>query len=488
MFLKKIAILSFVVILFSSCGMFMRTPGRLAEKALLLETENNIDIAESYSNAFRFSDFSEKNLHKLNDTELDYLWNVVSNIKNPNRTEWLENIFKEKENRFHVTGKNINMIKDCISWLADIYVSSGLWDKAYSLQAEYPYLELQINPKRLIYGTDSGKLGWRVLEYSEDENSANVKYSGLDKGSQIVMYMSNGCSYAEMALAAISKTEELKKIFSSSATVMLETFDNDYAKEIKAATGVKNIYYKYSDKEINSIASEGSPKFLFLHHGKTVFEIDGVSKENTADVLLKEFHEGIEILEKESKDVVVSKVNFAMPSDISLTKASDFSRPKSPFALAYSEYFYEPWDMYVLDFINGVIIANNCVRYQSYRAMCWNKSEEDCDNVRNKFRFCVPEKNNSAKPFSIRNLLKGVSPKHKIEFARSIITKDGHIISAYLGGIEKDLGKAKAKEIAAKLAGQEPQFGTVCEISENQDTGAKTISPVSKKGYFCLAE
>ena len=78
-------------------------------------------------------------------------------------------------------------------------------------------------------------------------------------------------------------------------------------------------------------------------------------------------------------------------------------------------------------------------------------------------------------------LLKGVSPSHKIEFARSIITKDGHIISAYLGGIEKDLGKAKAKEIASKLAGQEPQFGTVCEISENAETGEKTIKAASKK-------
>ncbi len=121
-------------------------------------------------------------------------------------------------------------------------------------------------------------------------------------------------------------------------------------------------------------------------------------------------------------------------------------------------------------------------------SVCLGKTNDECSEIRKFIRFCVPDKEHFPKKLSLYLLLKGVSPSHKIEFARSIITKDGHIISAYLGGIEKDLGKAKAKEIASKLAGQEPQFGTVCEISENAETGEKTIKAASKKGYFCLAE
>ena len=197
---------------------------------------------------------------------------------------------------------------------------------------------------------------------------------------------------------------------------------------------------------------------------------------------------GLRHWKKPQKDAIISMDNYFIKDDSSLAHMAYSSKPKSPFALNYESLFKEPGDMYVLNFINGVIVVKGCIHYQSYRAMCWNKSKEDCDNIKKSIRFCVPDKNNSLKPFSIRKLLKGVSPKHKIEFARSIITKDGHIISAYLGGIEKDLGKAKANEIAKKLAGQEPQYDMACEITENAKTGTKTINAVIKKGYFCLAE
>lgn len=472
-------------VFFTSCVFTSRNAGQIASRALLAEAENLEEISETYSDAFKNDDFSEKKISKLTDEELDYAWTVVASIKKEYTIPWLENIFKEIEKRLNPA--NINIFQDKVSWFVSIYTQFGMWEKAYSLQAKYKQFGIKISPEKLIYGTDAGIEGWRVLTYSQEEKTAEVKYSGLNRGDHLVLFISEGCGFSKMAIESIVKNDKLKKIIAEYGTVITDSFNYQWAEELKRNLKIDRIYSSYSEKEIKGIAGKGSPHMLFLHNGSIVFETGGVDPENTAEILLKDFNEGLEALINAKNNNEVTEDRFINGNIIFESRESK-DKNTTPLFVDYADYLSKPWDMYVLGYIDTVVVLKGCLRFQSFLAMCWNKSEEDCDNIRNKFRFCVPDKNNSAKPFSIRKLLKGVLPAHKIEFARSIITKDGHIISAYMGGIKKDLGEKKAKEIAQKLAGQSPQFDTACEITENAGTGTKTINAVSKKGYFCLAE
>lgn len=86
--------------------------------------------------------------------------------------------------------------------------------------------------------------------------------------------------------------------------------------------------------------------------------------------------------------------------------------------------------------------------------------------------------------FTMAVLLEGISPERKTEFARSIITKNGHIISAYIGGLEQETGTVKVRQTAFSIAGRKPLYDTVCRISDNAD---KTV-PIAEKGYFCVPD
>ena len=297
------------------------------------------------------------------------------------------------------------------------------------------------------------------------------------------MSISWNCSFADVAIEAIMTTPELKKIFLEFGSIIGTEFDIKAQQTWKNQLNLDKIYCRFSKEEIKQIATESSPHFFFLKDGKVFYEFSGVFTDEPAIGLLSRFHKGMEAVSSETENIKPAEKNDNAKKTHS---KKTLEKRVSPFFLNYSYFLNRAWDMHTLLFINRINIVNGCVRTTSISALAQNIPPNEFEQNLDDLLFC-PKKDSKIN-YSVAKILQGVSPAHKIEFARSIITKDGHIISAYIEGIEKDLGKAKAKKIAAKLAGQEPQFDTVCEISENQDTGAKTISPVSKKGYFCVID
>ncbi|MBO4556182.1 MAG: hypothetical protein J5706_05420, partial [Elusimicrobiales bacterium] len=419
---------------------------------------------------------------KYSDEQIDYLLDIVNTFKNPNALHWYESLFYEKERRI----KNDVIKKTSIDWYAlilnDLYIDNSMVEKAYAFQAEYPYIDFPKLPDRLVYSKKMGKKGWRVFDLSKDGREATVVSSGFDKGKHIVMSISWDCSFADAAIEAIMTTPKLKKIFLEFGSIVGTKFDIKSQKIWKNQLNMDRIYCRFSKGEIPQIATDLSPHFFFLKDGKVIYEFSSVFSDEPSMGLLSRFDKGMKLISEETDN---NKIFYKNRKENAFSKSTSENR-LSPFFVIYKNLLDRAWDMHTLLFINRVNIVNGCIRTTSISALAQNVPTSEFERNLDNILFC--QKNNDKHLFSLAKTLEGVSVPHKIEFARSIITKDGHIISAYLGGIEKDLGKAKAKEIAAKLAGHEPQFDTVCEIAENKDTGAKTLSPVSKKGYFCVID
>lgn len=497
-----------VLILLYACSAFNRperNAGQIAAAALIEDSETEAEVFfrrtapsggykefyERYADTFRDEDFSPEKLSKYTDEELFYLDSAISKLKSVNSIFWLENLFHELEKRSAEKPEYLHKLDSWASWIHLRFMSKGMWDKAYSFKADYPDFDYHSMPERISYGSGMGKKGWRVLEMSADGKTAEVKYSGLDKGKDIVMLVSEGCHYSLDAIKAIETYAELKNAVSKYGTVIADNASYAWQKELGKKLGVKKVYMTYSEDEINSISAEGYPEILFLYNGKNVHRISGVDTRKPDLGFTKEFQEGLAALEKAEKEdkANADKIRKVISADVKKEsqETSPIAELKSPVILNYSGLLKKSLDINVFDFVNNMAVHSGCL-ISARAAFCSFISTAECKTIHKQFDYCISDKEHFPKNLSMYLLLKGVSPKHKIEFARSIITKDGHIISAYLGGIEKDLGKAKAKEIASRLAGQEPQFDTVCEIAENAETGEKTIKAASKKGYFCLAE
>lgn len=476
----KKAVLLLAVMLLTSC--LLSSPGRIVQQAALEIGEYNIKDYAIYESKFSDASFSDKQLKKYSDEQIDYLLDIVNAFKNSNAIYWYEKLFYEKERRI----KNRKATNTSLDWYAlilnTLYLDNSMAEKAYSFQAAYPYISFPELPEKIIYSKKMGKPGWRVFDLSADGKNATVVSSGFDKGKHIVMSVSWNCSFADAAIEAIMTTKELKKLFLEFGSIVGTEFDVKSQYVWKKQLNMDRIYCRFSKGEIKQIDVDSSPHFFFLKDGQVLYDFSGVFTDEPALGLVSRFHKGMSAISKESCETLDKEKGIESKS---LSKKTIGTR-LSPFFLKYNDFLSNAWDMHILLLINRVNIVNGCVRTTSVSALAQNTPSGEFEQHLDDILFC-PKKDDK-KNLSIAKTLKGVSPAHKIEFARSIITKDGHIISAYMGGIKKDLGEKKAKEIAQKLAGQSPQFDTACEITENAGTGTKTINAVSKKGYFCLAE
>ena len=478
--------LSLIFPFLCSCSLFSYNAGKIAYKFNLDYAENRIDNASIYENKFKDSDFIKDNLKKYSDEQIDYLLDTLSFFSSDKSLEWTEKVLAEKSLR----EKQSNTPRP-YEWYAENlqrdYLRKGKLEKAFELQAKYPELSLSKLPERVITEKSAGNVGWRIYDIAEDGSTVILKDSQLAKGKHIVMYVSWGCEFADMAIEAIMTNPELRQAFIEKGVVIGNYLDIKEHQAWKKELGLKNVYSKYSADEIAPLASKDSPTFLFMSDGKVKYEFDSVFPNEESMGLLTRFRNGLKALSEDDKDSELKTQEISKQAQSAPIKRD---KRKSPFFVEYSDYLRLAMDFKVLQFLNKIIISSNCVYSTSLAAIAETNKIADLGRVNNDIEFCPGKtgKPDKTKTFKMFDILKDVSSAHKIEFARSIITKDGHIISAYIEGIEKDLGKAKAKKIAAKLAGQEPQYGTVCEISENAETGEKTIKAASKKGYFCLAE
>ncbi|MBO4556832.1 MAG: hypothetical protein J5706_08735, partial [Elusimicrobiales bacterium] len=375
--------------------------------------------------------------------------------------------------------------------LQNDYISKGMIENAFALQNKYHNIALPELPDKIIIEKSSGNIGWRVYDIEDKGKTVILKNSIFDKGSHIIMSVSWGCEFAEMAMEVIITNPWLKDVFMRYGSILGKSLNIKSQWDWKQQLGINKVYSRYKDNEIKSLQTLDSPHFFFMQDGEVVYDFSGVFQDEENLGLTKRFKEGLNLLEEAANSGKNQVLNLPNISKENSDVEKKNIKRKSPFFVAYCDFFNKARDWQVLKFLNKMfVLPNNCVAPASVAGIGQNHTTKEMGKIISDIRFCKKNKKeqNLEEAISMFKLLKNVSPSHKVEFAQSIITKDGHIISAYIEGIEKDLGKAKAKKIAAKLAGQEPQFDTVCEISENAETGEKTIKTASKKGYFCLAE
>lgn len=469
------------VFFLSSCISLRHNLGRTASKFCFEAAENKIDdkIKNTYKSKILPADFTDERMRGYTDQELDGILDMLGHFKELNYIVWREKTLTEKSRR--MLDNNSRTTPD---WYANniqkAYLSKGLIEQAYILQNKYHTSELSELPEQVIIEKSSGKQGWRIFDISDDGKAAIIKDSRLWTGKHIVLSVSWGCEFADAAIETILQNKELKSLFLEFGTILGTTFNLKEQVSWKKQTGMKRVYTRYSDNEIKVLSKLDSPGFYFIQDGAVKHEFDGVFLDEENLGLSKRIKEGIKKFENDNKiDKTDDKINIESTETTNLRN--------SPFILTYSDFLYKARDWQVLQMINNTILVKGCIISESVSGIAENNSKKEKNKILNDMDFCIKKTEDTSENTRLYNLLKDVRPGHKIEFARSIVTRDGHIISAYAGGIQKDLGRKKAMEIAERLTGTKPEYNTACAVSTDGN-GRKTIKPVPRRGWFCAVE
>ena len=500
-FAKKHCIL-IVFAAFALCSCNANKSAQISER-FAFDSAQNVDFSSrekfaDYAKNLENGDFTKGNLHKCSERDIDYMLDMLSYAKKPEHLELFEKTLEEKASRL----PDIDRISWYLHILQKSYMDAGLPQKAYALREKYSKAHSISLPEKLE-DLSGGRKGWLAYAIKDGGNTLAIVDTGLDKGEHIVVTGYWGIG-AFGSFGEISQSVWLRRVFFELGTIVADGFSRQWQQLLLEVFPMERIYSRFSHDDMAVLDRPESPTFYFLKDGNIVYSFTGIKKGDETGYLGQHFRKGLVALYGENGADRFSGIEkkplpqLKMPEekDIPQEEFERLAHPKAPFYLDYGKVLEraQPWQ--ALKFINRAEIYKGCLAAGNFSGIAQQYSPEDYDRIAREMDFCKPllgYQAGSRENAKMADLLQGVSPESRIEFARSIITKDGHIISAYLGGIEKDLGKAKAKEIAAEiaktLAGDNIQYGFSCEIEESPGGDSpKQLARTEKEGHFCTAE
>ena len=497
-FTKNNSFLMFFMFFVAFYGCSVQKNEQIAEK-FAFDSANDPEFSSrekfpEYAAKLKKNGFSRQALHRYSESGIDYMLDLLAYSKNPEHLDFYEKTLEEKSLRLSE--------KSSVSWhlrnIQKAYMNAGMPQKAYDLREKYKK-EYSISLPEKIEDLSGGKKGWRAYSLKDGGKTLAIIDTGLDKGEHIVAtgYWGDG---AFNSVADISESVWLRRVFFALGTVVADGFSRQWQQLWLETFPIDRIYSKFSYDEMPIFDRPESPAFYFLKDGKIVYSFAGIEKGNETSYMGSHFREGLKALYGEAGAERFSGIEksplpqLKMPEERAIPQ-EEFEKtayPETPFYLDYGKILEmsQPWQ--TLKFINRAEIYKGCLAAGNYSGIAQHYLPEKYQRTAIEMDFCKPllgYQKGSRENAKMADILQGVSPEHRIEFAKSIITKDGHIISAYIGGIEQDLGKEKAAGIAKTLAGDNVQYGVSCEIEETPGGDSpKQLTRTEKEGHFCFAE
>jgi len=455
--------------------------------------KNNRDFSSEknfaeYAANLKKRDFTKRRLHKYPDKDIDYMLDMLSYAKKAEHLALFEKTLEEKTARL--------ADKASISWYLRIlqkrYMNAGMPQKAYELREKYKDVYSIPLPEK-YEDQSGGKKGWRAYALKNRGKILAITDTGLERGEHIVVTGYWGSALD--SLWEISQSVWLRRVFWELGTVVADGFSMQWQQAWLDSFPIDRIYSVFSYEDMTALDKAESPAFYFLKDGKTVYSFTGIKKGIETSYMGLHFRHGLKALygkdgaERFSgiEKKPVPQLRMPEERDIPQKEFELLSYPKAPYYLDYGKVMEkaQPWQ--ILKFINRTEIYNGCLAAGNFSGMAQHYAPYEYRKIIRGMDFCMPRRGYEAGTdgnFTMAELLEGISPERKTEFARSIITKNGHIISAYIGGLEQEAGTEKTKQIVFSLTGRKPLYDTVCRISDNAD---KTV-PIAEKGYFCVPD
>lgn len=480
---------------FALCSCNANKSAQIAER-FAFDSAQNVDFSSrekfaNYAENLKKGDFTK--LHKCSESDIDYILDMLSYAKKPEHLELFEKTLEEKASRL----SDIDRISWYLHILQQSYMDAGLPQKAYALREKYSKAHSISLPEKLEDLSD-GRKGWRAYAIKDSGNTLAIVDTGLDKGEHIVVTGYWGIGAFE-SVGEISQSVWLRRVFFELGTIVADGFSRQWQQLWLEVFPMERIYSRFSHDDMAVLDRPESPTFYFLKDGNIAYSFTGIKNGDETGYLGQHFRKGLVALYGENGAGRFSGIEkkplpqLKMPEekDIPQEEFERLAHPKAPFYLDYGKVLEraQPWQ--ALKFINRAEIYKGCLAAGNFSGIAQQYSPEDYDRIAREMDFCKPMLGVGPEAYAnlkMTEILENLSPEGRIEFAKSIKTRNGHVISAYIGGLEQVAGTEKARQFAEILSGKKPQYDSTCEITENPETGEKIVKSVDKKGYFCLAE
>ena len=248
---------------------------------------NAINRLSSLINA---EDLSQKRMSRYSDEAVNVIYDALLNIAlyQPDEERYavrLESAFKEKVRRGKYSGDNIER-------MFNVFVMSGLFNKAIALRQEFPDQSLPEVPE-IIAGAGLESADWGVFKVLEQGKKA--KLESLPKsGQKIIMVMRPGCEFAGMAADAIFADPGLGPVFRSNGFILTRKFEPVDVAAIKKQFNFDAVYIARKSSDFPGFSLlRISPTFYFTKDGKILEEFSGWSNDDGGEYAKNKIRKGL---------------------------------------------------------------------------------------------------------------------------------------------------------------------------------------------------
>ena len=242
------------------------------------------------SSLINAEDLSQKRMSRYSDEAVNVIYDALLNIAlyQPDEERYavrLESAFKEKVRRGKYSGDNIER-------MFNVFVMSGLFNKAIALRQEFPDQSLPEVPE-IIAGAGLESADWWVFKVLEQGKKA--KLESLPKGGQkIIMVMRPGCEFAGMAADAIFADPELGPVFRSNGLMLTRKFEPADVEAIKKQFNYDAVYIARKSSDFPGFSLlRISPTFYFTKDGKILDEFSGWSNDDGGEYAKNKIRKGL---------------------------------------------------------------------------------------------------------------------------------------------------------------------------------------------------
>lgn len=265
--------LAAVLALMTGCVSPVRRNAGISEAILKDDRPDLVKVAAAAA-GFRKRDFSEEQLGKYSDGELDRLYESLyrTTFYFPGQRGYIalqEEVLAEKAKRKRQTDEDA----EHLHWA---YVGARMFDRAAALRQKFPGGNYPAIPAQ-ITGADIGKTYWQAYEVSDGGKKAELGVLPLGSGPKVVMEMFTGCPTAEKALEEIMASPKLSAVFRKYGVLLTDRFDAVGVVLWKEHFKFTEVYIAHQRGDFPGVNFRTSPNFYFFSNGKILFSVSGWS-------------------------------------------------------------------------------------------------------------------------------------------------------------------------------------------------------------------